>query len=82
MSGQRGRQLCKLSLEQMGECNCERTCISDGLHLVDIKVIDDGIETSVEIIQQVNHLQWCTVTSNPGEPHNVTGDKGKGEYMV
>ena len=52
------------------------TGISNGLHLVHIKVVDNGIKTGVEVIEKVNHLQRSAGSSNTCEPHNVTESEG------
>ena len=54
------------------------TGISNGLHFVNIKVVYDGIEAGVEVVEQVHYLQWSTGSSNAGEPHYVTAQVGGG----
>ncbi len=52
----------------------ERTCISNSLDLVHIKVVNDGIKACVQVVQEVHNLEWSAVAGNPGESHNVTGE--------
>ena len=49
-----------------------RTGISNGLHLVHVKVVNDGIKTGVEVVQQIHHLEGGAAPSNLCEPNNVT----------
>jgi hypothetical protein len=35
--------------------------LSYSLDFVDIKVLDDGVEEGVEIIEKVDNLQWCAL---------------------
>ena len=60
------------SVGYTGTTNPELTSISNGLNLVDIKVINDSIKAGVKIIQKVNNLQWSTVSGNLGETNNIT----------
>ena len=46
--------------------------ISDGLHLVYIIVLYDGVEASVEIIKKVNNLHGRALSRDGGEADNVT----------
>ncbi len=56
------------------------TSISDSLDLVDIKVIDDGVEAGVEVIQKFNNLQWSATTGNLCKPNNITGEEKWRQY--
>ena len=57
------------------------TSISDGLDLVDIKVIDDGIKAGVKVIQKVNNLQGSATTSNLRKSNNITASRGGREEI-
>eukprot|EP00043_Microstomoeca_roanoka_P001564 m.33483 g.33483 ORF g.33483 m.33483 type:complete len:325 (-) comp10890_c1_seq1:1150-2124(-) len=50
--------------------------ITDGFHLVDIVVFDDCVETSVQIIQHVNNLKWCTLTAYASESDDIREEDG------
>ena len=41
-------------------------------------MVNDGIKTCVEVVQQIHHLEGGAAPSNLCEPNNVTG-RGKGE---
>lgn len=41
-------------------------------NLVDVMQSNDGVKQSVEIIQQINHLDGLTESWDGGETHNVT----------
>lgn len=30
-------------------------------NLIDVKVLDDGVEAGVKIVKKVNHLKWSTL---------------------
>ena len=57
-----------------------RTGVSNGLHLVHVKVVNDGIKTGVEVVQQIHHLEGGAAPSNLCEPNNVTG-RGEGKEV-
>ena len=52
-----------------------KTCASDMVHfltyLVDIVVIYGGVEARVQVIKEVDHLEWCRVRGDGGESNNV-----------
>ena len=52
------------------------TSISNGLDLVDIKVIDDGIKAGVKVIQKVNNLQGSATSGNLRKSNNITASRG------
>ena len=58
------------------------TGISNGLNFVHVKVVDNGIKAGVEVIEEVNHLQWGAGPSNACEPNNVTATREKSLFCV
>ena len=42
-------------------------------------MVNDGIKTCVEVVQQIHHLEGGAAPSNLCEPNNVTGRRGEGE---
>lgn len=44
-----------------------------GTHLVDVKVVDDGVKTGVEVVEQRHHLQRNTA-ADAGVCRNSTSD--------
>ena len=43
-------------------------------NLVDVEILDDGVEKGVEVVQQVDNLHWCARRWDRGEADNVAGD--------
>lgn len=41
-------------------------------HFVNVKVLDNGVETRVKIVEQIDHLQRRALGRQAGEAHDVT----------
>ena len=52
--------------------NGKLTGIADGLHFVHVKVVYNAVKASVEVVEQVHHLERGADTGNLGEANNVT----------
>ena len=46
--------------------------VTDGLHFVDVVVLDDGVETRVEVIEKIHNLHGRALSRDGGETNNVT----------
>ena len=46
--------------------------VVDGLHLVDVVVVDPGVEHLVQVVQQCDHLQWRTLGCQSMKLDNIT----------
>lgn len=53
------------------------TGVSDGLHLVDVMVVDDVIEGGVELVEEIHHLVGSAAAGQLRETHNVTAQTHK-----
>lgn len=47
------------------------TCISNGFHFVDIKLIKNVIKGGVQFIKQFYNLEWSTSAGQTCESYNV-----------
>lgn len=70
-----GKKVCRCAIVSAATV---RTGVSNGLHLVHVKVVNDGIKTGVEVVQQIHHLEGGAAPSNLCEPNNVTGRGERG----